>query len=179
MCATDERSHQLENAQLVGGEGPCTEAYERRRPVEADLRQNRWPIFTRTAAELGIRGVTALPLLVGDVVVGALDLYRTSPGPLSPPDRARLDAYAHILALLTMDGHLVLVSGGEAERTSGPHGFPPVVHMAAGALSVHHDVTIEEALARLRAHAFSSDQRLTDVAQDVLDGQLRLERDSH
>ncbi|WP_245654330.1 transposase [Streptomyces violens] len=37
--AADERSYRLEVAQLVGGEGPCTDAYLQRRSVETDVQQ--------------------------------------------------------------------------------------------------------------------------------------------
>ncbi|MFD0383139.1 GAF domain-containing protein [Streptomyces stramineus] len=125
--AADERSHRLENAQLVAGEGPCTEAYLFRRTVEMDLREppERWPVFVRTAAELGIRSVTAVPLLVGDVPVGVMDLYRTTPNPLSDDSRARLDAYARVLALLALDAHPALIGWEQAAPEPGPQGTRP------------------------------------------------------
>ncbi|GAA0496969.1 GAF and ANTAR domain-containing protein [Streptomyces sp. NPDC046215] len=177
--AADERSHRLENAQLVAGEGPCTEAYLFRRTVEMDLREppERWPVFVRTAAELGIRSVTAVPLLVGDVPVGVMDLYRTTPNPLSDDSRARLDAYARVLALLALDAHPALIGWEQAAPEPGPQGYPPLVHQAAGAAAVRSGVGVDEALARMRAHAFSHHLLLLDVAHHILDGRLRLEED--
>lgn len=178
--ASDPRSYQLEDAQLVAGHGPCTEAYRRRRIVESELppAADRWPFFAGAAAELGIRSVTAVPLLVGDdAPVGVMDLYRTASAPLGTAARKRLAAYARILALLALDTHPALIGWAEAPREQAPLGYPPVVHQAAGAAAEASHVGIDEALARMRAHAFSHQRLLTDIAGDILGGRLRLEED--
>ncbi|MFD3513935.1 ANTAR domain-containing protein [Streptomyces sp. NPDC058657] len=180
VYAVDERSHRLEDAQLVAGEGPCTEAYRHRRMVEAELQSvsGKWPVFTRTAGELGIRRVVAVPLLVGGgVPVGAVDIYRTTALPLDPAHRNLLGAYARILALLTVDFQPALIGWEQAAPQTGPVGYPPVVHQAAGTAAEDSNVTVSEALARMRAHAFSHQQLLKDVARDILAGRLRLEDD--
>ncbi|MFH8469120.1 GAF domain-containing protein [Streptomyces sp. NPDC017991] len=178
--AADDRSYRLEDAQLVAGEGPCTEAYRQRQIVETDAHpaDGQWPVFSRMADELGIRSVVAVPLLVGnDLPVGAMDLYHATSVPLSPADRARLRAYARILALLTLDAHPMLIGWEQAPPETGPVGYPPLVHQAAGAAAEAGNVPVSEALARMRAHAFSHQQLLRDVAHDILTGQLRLEND--
>ncbi|WP_328492628.1 GAF domain-containing protein [Streptomyces sp. NBC_00414] len=117
--AADERSHQLEDAQLVAGEGPCTEAYRHHRSVEADVQSadERLPVFLRTAGEVGIRRVVAAPLLVGNhVPVGAVDIYHTSAVSLSAAHRARIEAYARILALLSLDAHPMLIGWEQQPR---------------------------------------------------------------
>lgn len=180
VYAADERSHRLEDAQLVSGEGPCTDAYRKRRMVEADVQSasGQWPVFTRTAGELGIRRVVAVPLLVGGgVPVGAVDVYHTTSVPLGPAARKLLVAYARILALLTLDFQPALIGWEQAAPETGPVGYPPVVHQAAGTAAEDGNVTVAEALARMRAHAFSHQQLLKDVARDILAGRLRLEDD--
>ncbi|BCL28664.1 GAF domain-containing protein [Streptomyces aurantiacus] len=178
--ASDERSHRLEDAQLVSGEGPCTDAYLRRRIVETDVRPagGQWPVFMRTAGELGIHYVVAAPLLVGNnVPVGAMDIYRTTSVPLRAADRARIEVYARIFALLALDAHPALIGWEQAVPETGPVGYPPLVHQAAGAAAETADVPVTEALARMRAHAFSHQQLLEDIARDILTGRLRLEED--
>ncbi|WP_030565013.1 GAF domain-containing protein [Streptomyces aureocirculatus] len=178
--AADERSYRLEDAQLVAGEGPCTEAYLQRRIVEVEVHptSRRWPVFLRTAGELGIRRVVAVPLLVGNnVPVGAVDIYHTTHASLRAADRARLEVYARILALLTLDAHPALIGWEQAAPETGPVGYPPIVHQAAGAAAEASNVPVSEALARMRAHAFSHQQLLEGIAHDILTGQLRLEED--
>ncbi|MGH9920522.1 MAG: ANTAR domain-containing protein, partial [Nitrososphaerales archaeon] len=50
-----------------------------------------------------------------------------------------------------------------------------VVHQATGVVSAQFDVSVTEALIRLRAYAFAANRSLTDVAQDVVQSGLRLD----
>ena len=43
--------------------------------------------------------------------------------------------------------------------------------------NVERDVTLAEALIRLRAHAYTTDRRLSEVAADVVAGRLHFDRD--
>ncbi len=52
--------------------------------------------------------------------------------------------------------------------------FHFAVHNAAGIVSVQEDISVTEALIRLRAFAYSNDRLLEDVAQDVIARRLRL-----
>lgn len=51
-----------------------------------------------------------------------------------------------------------------------------VVHQAAGMVSAQLDITLADALVKLRAHAFSRERPLTDVATDIVARSLRLDR---
>jgi hypothetical protein len=48
----------------------------------------------------------------------------------------------------------------------------PVVHQAAGMVSVQLGVSVGDALARLRAYAFGVDRSITEVARDVVNRAL-------
>ena len=52
--------------------------------------------------------------------------------------------------------------------------FHFVVHNAAGMVSVQEQISVTEALIRLRAFAFSHDRLLAEVAGDVVARRLRL-----
>ncbi|WP_447040536.1 GAF and ANTAR domain-containing protein [Streptomyces sp. DSM 118878] len=171
-CATDERARSAEDAQLVAGEGPCTEAYTKRGVVEVpDLNDaaDRWPTYAPIVLEQGGRCVLALPLSIGDVPIGAADFYRCEPRPFTQAQRTRAAAYARILALLALDEHPHVLIARSQPTTSGPQGYPPVVHMAAGVVAAKYGLTPDDALARLRAHAFANDQTLQRTAQTVID----------
>ncbi|MFI9231674.1 GAF and ANTAR domain-containing protein [Streptomyces rimosus] len=171
-AATDERARAVEDAQLVTGEGPCTDAYTHHTLAEAaDLHDTaaRWPAYTPTACEQGARSVLALPLTAATVPIGALDLYRCRPAPFTPEQKDRAGAYAHIIALLALDEHPHLLTARPRPTQRGPQGYPPTVHMAAGVLAEKYGLTPDDALARLRAHSFRHNQPLLQTAQHVLD----------
>ena len=51
------------------------------------------------------------------------------------------------------------------------------IYQAQGMVSVQLDVDLVEAMARLRGYALANELRLSDVADKVLSGRLRLEGD--
>jgi hypothetical protein len=169
--ASDEHARRMEDAQLTTGEGPCTDAFLQRTMVEeADLHQayDRWPAFTQVAAEQQMRSVTALPLTTGHLRIGALDIYRTEPGLLSDRHKSLVRAYARIIALLALDEHPHLLTTEHRPARPGPQGYPPSAHLAAGILAEKYQLPPDDALARIRAHAFRHNQPLHQIVDHVL-----------
>jgi AmiR/NasT family two-component response regulator len=70
-----------------------------------------------------------------------------------------------------------VLTSGQADGSSRPFeetDFQPVVHQAAGMISVYHGFGIDDAEALLRAHSFAEDRPVTDVARDVVQRRTRL-----
>jgi hypothetical protein len=183
---TDAVSEQLAEFQLTVGEGPSLDASASGGPVLAsDLgtigTAARWPGFTPAARLAGAAAVFVFPLRIGAIRAGVLGLYRTRPGPLTT---ARLgDALvfadtATLLLLNTVDQDQVT---GDGRPKAGLGGQPAdlalhraEIDQATGMLTEQLGVGIEEAFIRLRAYAYASDVRLTDVARDIVARRLRL-----
>jgi hypothetical protein len=169
VFASDQVSAQIEELQVSLGEGPCIDVWSSRLPVIEpdllDMSPGRWPVFGPAARAAGAAAVFALPLQVGKARVGALDVYRDTPGGLSGEDlidAVRIgDAVTQVLLRLA----------------PAPSDFSAEVYQAAGMITVQLDVNISEALARLRAHAYAGERPLREVARDVVAHQLFLERD--
>lgn len=179
VCATDEVSAQIEDLQFTLGEGACVEAVTSGAPVMvADLHgrdsvaAERWPAFAEGIAAAGVRAVFALPLRVGLVGVGALDLYRDVPGTLTTGqlDAALTAASAAATALLQLD---TASAGSFADSPADRAAYQLQVHQASGMVMIQANVTIEEAFLLLRAHAFAVGRPVADVAQDVVERRLR------
>ena len=85
VAASDEAALRYEVLQTELGEGPCLVAYRTGEAVAvADLTaESRFPKFTPRALDEGLAAVFTFPLHHGDERLGALDLYRDTPGPLS------------------------------------------------------------------------------------------------
>jgi diguanylate cyclase (GGDEF)-like protein len=86
VAASDDAALRYERLQAELGEGPCLAAFHNAVMISVpDLRdESRFPTFARRALEEGMAAVFTIPLLNGDECLGALDLYRDTPGPLSP-----------------------------------------------------------------------------------------------
>jgi hypothetical protein len=167
----------LEELEFTLGHGPCTDAYARGAPVlEPDLVHNppmRWTGFTESAIAEGIHAVFSFPLHIGAARLGAMALYRDHPGPLS------LDTYADAFVMADVVTRTILaMHGGMPEellmatlRDEGA--YRAEVHQASGMISVQLQISVGDALARLRARAFSLGQPIGDVAADVVGRRLK------
>ena len=179
VCATDEVSARIEDLQFTLGEGVCVEAVTSGVPVMVDdlhgsdaAAAERWPAFMEGVAAAGVRAVFALPLRVGVVSVGALDLYRDVPGALTKGQlsAAMTAADAAAAALLQLDTGS---ASSFADSADGRATYQLQVHQASGMVMVQAGVTIEEAFLLLRAHAFAVGRPVADVARDVVERRLR------
>ena len=175
VCSTDVVSRQIEEMQLETGEGPCVDAARGGGPVMVsdldalgDVLDSRWPVFLPTATKAGVRALFALPLRIGAIGVGVMDLYRDTAGPMTDEELSfsLMAADAAALSLLHLDG--------EDGYDAGPSAIQDArIHQATGMVSVQMGVSIDDALLLLRARAYASERRLTDVARDVVELRLR------
>jgi diguanylate cyclase (GGDEF)-like protein len=85
VAASDGAALRFEELQTVFDEGPCIVAYQTGKAVAiADLtKDSRFPLFVPHALEAGLAAVFTFPLRHGASQLGALDLYRDTPGSLS------------------------------------------------------------------------------------------------
>jgi hypothetical protein len=178
LCTTDAVSHLIEELQFTLGEGPCLDAYRQDKVVtEPDLADpivRRWPVFTPPALRAGVRAIFGFPLRVGAVRLGALNLYREVPGPLTVDQHADALVVADVTARWVLDVQAGAPPETVAEELQVGADFKFAVHNAAGIVSVQQGISVAEALIWLRAYAFSSERLLADVAQDVIARRLRL-----
>jgi hypothetical protein len=177
---TDGTAAQLEELQLTLGEGPCVDTFTDGGPaLAADLRvaefAARWPAFTPAAIDSGAGAVFALPLQIGAIRLGALDLYRNRPGPLSTQALADALAYAETAGVLLLD----TAAGAQPDTAElawqhdDTTANQAIVHQATGMILVQLGVTAEAAFARLRAYAYAHGRPLGAVARDIVDRSLR------
>ncbi|MFI6642422.1 ANTAR domain-containing protein [Streptomyces sp. NPDC050504] len=158
----------LDDLQTTLGEGPNWDALRTGRTITVpDLAtepQARWPAFTPAAARTPARAVITTPLRMGVATPGILTGYRTDPGPFPPGQRHDINRFARIALDLLLHTTPASLDLHRAE-----------VHQAAGYLSVRLHLSVDQALLRLRAHAWHHNRTLRDVARDILAGRLSLE----
>lgn len=100
----------------------------------------------------------ALPLFAGAARVGVLALYSRSRTVLSEVARDELDVCARLAVGLLLD---------DTARVDRP------VHQATGMVSAQLGVDVDEALVRLRAHAFAQGRPVFEIAHEVVTHRLR------
>ena len=138
----------------------------------------RWAAFSEQAVAAGARAVFGFPVAVGDARLGALNLYRDRPGPLSADQHADALVVADVAARSILGMQAGAEPGAIGAELEVGANFRFAVHQAAGMIAVQLGIRVDEALVRLRAHAFSHDRNLIDVAHDVIEHRLRFDDDA-
>ena len=179
LCSSGSTARGLQDLQTTLGEGPSLDARRLGVPVgEPDLaapRHRRWLAFHQPAMDRGAAAIFAFPLRVGGVQVGVLTLHQRRSGALSD------EQYSGALLLADVLTQTVLALQAQAPPGVVAHSLGAVahhgaeVHQAAGMLAVRLGTTVGEALVRLRAHAYSEDRPLAEIAREVLAGRLSID----
>lgn len=179
VCTTNKVSALIEQLQYGLGEGPCVDAYLQNRPViEPDLAnptRPRWLAFTGPALEAGVRAVFGFPLQVGAVRLGALNLYCERRGPLTDEQHADALVMADVAAQAVLVLQAKAPPGQLAAELEAGADFQYVVHQASGMVAAQLEVSVGQALIRLRAYAFGNERPLAEVARDVVARELRFD----
>jgi hypothetical protein len=183
--SSGELSRTVDEFQFTFGEGPGLDSVAQGVPILVDDFQDpaeaRWPAFAGAVLEAGIRAVYALPVSISTNRVGALDLYRSRPGPLgdsvlSGALLAAQIAALPLLDLMSADVDWAAIEAGQAwsqldslERVE--------VYQATGMVMGQLRTGPTEALVRLRAHAFTHSMTVSQVAWEILGRRLRMQPD--
>jgi hypothetical protein len=174
LCTTGPVSALIEELQYTLGEGPCIDAYRTGTAIlEPDLAapaSPRWPAFTPEAVDAGARAVFGFPVRIGVVRIGALNVFRDRSGPLSDDQHADALVMADVIARTILAFQAHAEPGAIAVELNAD--IHTVVHQAAGMVSIQLDVSVGDALARLRAHAFGTNQSIAEVSREVVSRRL-------
>lgn len=98
IAGSDESAIRYEHLQTTLGEGPCLAAYDTDGPISIPnlAEDDRFPRFVKSALAEGLVAVFTFPLRNDDRCLGALDLYRTTPGALDAQDMATAQTLADV-----------------------------------------------------------------------------------
>ena len=98
IAGSDESAVRYEQLQTELGEGPCIAAFETDGPISIPnlAEEARFPRFTQQALDQGLVAVFTFPLRNDDRCLGALDLYRTTPGALDDEEMAVAQTLADV-----------------------------------------------------------------------------------
>jgi GAF domain-containing protein len=165
--ATDDIAERVVELEIVHGGGPVVLALNQDDPVLLPrlVADRRWPLLVPALAEAGAAALFAFPLADGGVTVGVLELYQRRPRALTENEVSDglLFAQSGLELLVSSDDDVL--AGPVADRWAR-------VNQAVAMVSRQVGSSLEDAYARLRAHAFVTGRRLPDIAGDVLAGHL-------
>jgi len=166
-CATDPVTEHFEHLQQLAGEGPADDAASSGRPVFVQVEQrglDLWSTLSVVAGRDAVRGnYWVVPMRPLEATVGLLTLQRES-GSLLQEARAVQFVADTVGTALFRDSGLTELGLSVSEEWTESR----VVHQATGMVTAQLRVSPRDALAMLRAHAFSQDVDLHTLAVDVV-----------
>jgi transcriptional regulator with GAF, ATPase, and Fis domain len=169
-AATDELTLRLDERQYGDGRGPCLEALSTGVPVLVTdmVAESRWAPYPSHAAELGARSSMSYPLINGEQVIGALNMYafeRLAPDVGLQARAAQLaDRAAGALAV----GLRIAEEHTENANLRVALTSRSVIDQAIGILVAQQHCSLEEAFALLRQASQGRNIKLRDVAAQIV-----------
>jgi len=173
VASSSDAMRTLELFQLQSDEGPCVDCFRTGTPiVNLDLTalDGRWPAFTPHAVAAGFRSVHSLPMRLRGRIIGALNMFRTSNGPLGPDDVAAAQALADVATIAILQHQTALDAQSLNKQLNGALNSRIIIEQAKGKISEAVHLDMDQAFQTLRNHARNHNLRLTDLAQHVASG---------
>ncbi|MGA7206030.1 MAG: GAF and ANTAR domain-containing protein [Specibacter sp.] len=177
IFASDATAAKIDELQFDLGEGPRWEALRTHRPVLLPYvkldNHAAWPVFAKELMDLDVASLFVFPLALGAMDIGCIELYSTSPGPLSKADQSTALQLTNAAAWKLL--RHILAAG--PENSTGPAQDSSTfsrreVHQATGMVLAQTGMSATDSLLLLRAHAFSQGRTVRDVARDVVSREL-------
>jgi transcriptional regulator with GAF, ATPase, and Fis domain len=173
IAASSEAARLLELFQLQNDQGPCLDCFRSGQPVSAaDLtaEARRWPRFAPAAQQAGFAAVQALPMRLREQVIGALNLFRATPGAFDPAGIRIGQALADVATISLLHDRSMRHSDTINEQLQTALNSRVVIEQAKGKLAERHGLDMDQAFAVLREHARTRNLRLSDLARAFVEG---------
>ncbi len=157
----------LELFEEQADEGPCSDAFRSGSAVvHDDLADGShpWPAFGPRAAGAGFRSAAAVPLRLRHQTVGALNMFRHTPGPLDDADVTVAQAFADAATIAILQHRAVEEAQALNVQLQQALNSRIVIEQAKGIISESLRTDMEDAFRLLRTYARSNNLRLSDVA---------------
>jgi GAF domain-containing protein len=170
IASTSEKAQLVELIQLSAGVGPCVDCFTSGKAVLVDDiegERERWPEFQTGSLAQGFHAVFATPMRLRGQVLGAMNLFSTSPGGPSPQDALIAQALADIATIGILherSSREAVILNDQLQRALESR---VLIEQAKGVLAAVGGLDMDQAFTALRTHARSNNLTLRAVAEKV------------
>ena len=177
VASTSEESYLVEVLQQRAGAGPCVDCYLTGTVVTLGniaAFEDTYPDFTAAALSQGFRSVHAIPMRVRRRAIGALNLFRTETGDVTPEDAAIGQALADVATISILQESTVREDAIVNEQLQRALNSRVLIEQAKGVVAQLSTVDMDEAFKRLRADARANHQTMRESAENVINRRITL-----
>jgi GAF domain-containing protein len=131
----------------------------------------KWKEFTEVAATVGVVSMAAIPMRLGGVGLGVLDLYHGSQHRWTTEEVRLADRLARMAASYAFELYRTRRTATQLQQALDSR---IIIEQAKGMLAVRLGITTDAAFGQLRAHARDNNTPLRTVADAVVQRGLDL-----
>jgi putative methionine-R-sulfoxide reductase with GAF domain len=170
VASSDTRASQVDEIQYGHDEGPCLHSLHTGEVVVVDdlAADDRWGAYQMPALGHGVRSSLSLPLRTNGQVLGALNIYATTPHVFGPQEqlaaRRFADEASRVLALAVRIAERTEMS----EHLQTALASRAVIDQALGIFMGQNGCTADEAFDVLRTISQNRNIKLRDIAAEMI-----------
>ena len=171
VAASDGPGRILETVEGETGQGVCTEAFVHNRVTTSDdiAADERWPELARIVAPHGVHAVLGIPVLLGAVTVGTLDVYLDRPHEWTDNECAAAVRYGDVVQATLATALAAHTAGQLADQLQYALDHRVVIERGVGYLMARDGTDPVTAFNRLRRAARNARSKIGDVATTLLE----------
>ena len=170
QAATGGLVYEVDAYQYDIDEGPCLQAVLDRNMVSVEdmASDERWPRFTRHAADRGLHSSLSLPLMVRGDALGALNLYAFRPKAFTTAERQTATMFAAQAAVAVANALTYASSVKLARELREALDSRAIIDQAMGILMGRNGHGAEAAFTALRVRSQAENRKLREIAADIV-----------
>jgi GAF domain-containing protein len=168
---SDPDAAEIDQAQYAAGTGPCLDAfrYGVMYAIPSTATDTVWPEFSRAARGHGIGSTLSLPLVAGDLRLGALNFYATGEDAFSEGDQEAAEAFATQVAVVLANAQAYWDARALNDQLTEAMKSRATIEQAKGILMAGSKVGPDGAFDLLVRASQRQNRKVRDVAQDIVD----------
>ena len=181
-AATEPLVHEIDTVQYDElHEGPCITCMQSRRPtVSGSLgSDSRWPHFGGRVARMRVHSALALPLIVGDQVIGSINAYAKGRDAFAEHAVRLGSQFARPAAVSVYNAQLLANARERTLRLQRALESRAVIDQAIGIIRSRSGGSADEAFERLTHISQTENVKLHAVAERLVDEAVRRARARH
>ena len=181
VVASADFVREVDGVQYSLMEGPCVTAAADGRTVRSGSLADEplWPRFGPQVARLGVHSALSLPLLVNDLVLGAINVYARERDVFDDHAVELGEQFAVPAAVAVRNAQVLDQAQRLAAQLQAALSTRAVIDQALGILMSRRGGTAGEAFASLRSMSQHNNVKLYAVAQNIVDEAVRRARARH